>query len=505
VLGNSRRLAVAAVTGVFAATSLAVASLVSVPSDAGSGIDRTVRVLVGSDAVVRSSSPTVPHESGRRLPAWNENGVRKVSYLKFSVRPAALEGGRIVGAKVLLSSRADITAPVQLRWVADTGWNASTLTYKNAPARGAIVGEVGPGTAATRWVDVSSRVQGPGTYAFALSAESGSTFFASRETRSGPELVLRIKNGEDTSPSEEPRKETSPTPQPSSSTTQSAPRSGDCKETFPGDPCPGEMYYGASVEGGNPTTLESNAGAKLSLHRTYMQASTPVSAFVSRAKSDIAAGRLPLMSTKVPASWASVAAGNQDAWLGERIKALAQVGGPVWLVLHHEPRGDGNPADWVRMQQHARTLIDRYSDNIALVGILNGWDFLERDGNPQVFRHPVGTGVHIMGFDSYNPYTPTNGDAWKSVEKTMSPGITIQGWGYPTLVGETGVHAVAGDGGRAAEWIRDQFAYGVSRGFVGISYFDSSYNSKDGGWRLTGDRLDAFARNLRSGAVARIR
>ena len=198
-----------------------------------------------------------------------------------------------------------------------------------------------------------------------------------------------------------------------------------------------------------------------------MQASTPASKFTSRASSDIAAGRMPLISTKVPGSWASVASGNQDAWLTARIKALAGVKGPVWLALHHEPRGDGNAADWVRMQQHARTLIDRHSTNIALVGILNGWDFLQRNGNPQAYRHPVGTGVHIMGFDSYNPSTPKNGLDWKSVEETMSPGITIQGWGYPTLVGETGVHPVSGDGGRGAAWIRDQFAYGVAHGFAG--------------------------------------
>ena len=504
MLGNSRKLVVAGVAGVFAASSLALGTLISAPSNAGSDIDRTVRVLVGADAVVRSSAPTVPRESGRRLPAANENGVRKVSYLKFTVRPAALQQGSIVGAKILLTSRAAVTSPVQLRWVADTGWNGSRLTFKNAPARGAIVGEVGRGTTSTRWVDVSSKVKGPGTYAFALSTESGSTFFASRETGSGPELVLRLKDEAGAAPTKQPAATTSPKPQPSSSTNPTKPRSGQCNEKFPGDPCPGEMYYGASVEGGNPATLESKAGASLSLHRTYMQESTPVKAFVSRATSDVAAGRIPLMSTKVPGSWASVAAGNQDAWLTERIKELAQVKGPVWLALHHEPRGDGNPADWVRMQQHARTLVDRYSDNIALVGILNGWDFLEKNGDPQAFRHPVGTGVHIMGFDSYNPYTPSNGDQWKTVEKTMSPGLTIQGWGYPTLVGETGVHAVAGDGGRAAEWIRDQFAYGVSHDFVGISYFDSSYNSKDGGWRLTGDRLTAFAKNLNSGAVARI-
>jgi hypothetical protein len=156
------------------------------------------------------------------------------------------------------------------------------------------------------------------------------------------------------------------------------------------------------------------------------------------------------------------------------------------------------------MQQHARTLIDKYADNIALVGILNGWDFLQNGGDPDRWRMPVGTGVHVMGYDNYNPYTASNGKDWKPVEEVMSPGVQIQKWGYPTLIGETGVHHDSGNPGRAADWIRDQYAYGVAHGFVAISYFNSTANSVDGGWTLTGERLTAFKENLMQANVARI-
>ncbi len=125
--------------------------------------------------------------------------------------------------------------------------------------------------------------------------------------------------------------------------------------------------------------------------------------------------------------------------------------GPVWLALHHEPRGDGVASDWVDMQQHARKLIDKYSSNIALVGILNGWDFLQRGGSPRSLPHACWHGVDIMGFDSYNPWAAGNGQAWKSVPETMSPGLTIQSWGYPTLVAETGLHVDSANPGRAAD------------------------------------------------------
>lgn len=509
MLGKPIGPAVIAVTGAFAVSSLTFAAVTSMTSSAGSDIDRTVQVAAGADAVVRSDAPTASQATSRVLSVANDKGVRKTTYLKFTVRAAALKQSSLVGAKLLLTSRTAVSSAVQVRTVASTGWNPSSLTFRNAPAAGTVVGEVSPGTSTIRWVDLSQQVTGPGVYAFALSTSSGSTGFASSEASGGPELVLRLKDDASTTPTKKPQPTKSPTAQPSPTPSPTKPgggaqpRPGQCKEDYPGDPCAGEMYYGASVEGGNPASLESKVGARLSLHRTYMQASTPAKSFASKASSDLAAGRIPLMSTKVPGSWAGVASGQQDAWLTERIKALAQVNGPVWLALHHEPRGDGNPADWVKMQQHARTLIDRHSDNIALVGILNGWDFLMNNGNPQAFKHPVGTGVHIMGFDSYNPFAPNNGDEFRSVEKTMSPGLTIQGWGYPTLVGETGVRSAAGDGGRAAKWLRDQFAYGVAHDFAGISYFDSTNNSTDGGWRLQGDLLTAFAQNLKSSAVAR--
>lgn len=117
---------------------------------------------------------------------------------------------------------------------------------------------------------------------------------------------------------------------------------------------------------------------------------------------------------------------------------------------------------------------------------------------------PVGTGVDIMGFDSYNPYTPTNGRPFKTVERTLEPGLEIQSWGYPTLVGETGIHADPSHPKRAATWLRDEYSYALAHNFLAISYFNSTANSKDGGWTLTGERLDAFTQNLALPTLARL-
>jgi hypothetical protein len=279
--------------------------------------------------------------------------------------------------------------------------------------------------------------------------------------------------------------------------------SASCSARFPGDPCD-KVYVGAAVTASDPSALEAQTGRKLSLFRSYMRANTPSTKFVSRATNDLANGRIPLISTKVPGGWASVAAGNQDAWLLERIRALAKVDGPVWLALHHEPTGDGAPSDWVAMQQHARKLIDANSKNIALVGILNGWEFIKKNGHPEAYNMPVGSGVDVMGFDSYNTWSPTNGKKWRSVADVFSPAVTIASWGYPTLVGEYGVRTDPSQPGRAAQWMSDAYDYAYEHGFVAMAYFNSGLNSPDGSWVMDAERLRVFQQNLNAAQTARL-
>jgi hypothetical protein len=510
MLGRAQKTAVVvAVAGALAVSSFAYGAFTTKASLAATTIDRTVHIAAEQAAVARSTAPRSVASASDGLVVQSTGGTQTTSYLKFTVTRAQVGSDRLVGAKLLLTPQAPLPVPVDVHAVRTNSWTPTTLTFSNAPELGTVIGTASAGSGTTRWVDVSSWVTQPGTYSFGLTVADGTARFSVGGARPGPELITRLQGAASTTspgsgggkptPTNSPTATQSPKPAP---TTSASPRG--CKARFPGDPCAGTMYYGASMESGEPRDLESQIGRTLPLFRSYMQPSTPAAQFTKRASADAAAGRIPLISTKTPGSWASVAAGKQDAWLTERVKALATVKGPVWLALHHEPTGDGAPADWVAMQQHARKVIDKHSTNIALVGILNGWDFVTRGGNPQAFRMPLGTGVDIMGFDSYNFWTPSNGMAWRSVEQIMAPGLAIQKWGYPTLVGETGIHADPAHPGRAATWMRDQYEYGVTHGFLAISYFNSTANSKDGGWTLTGERLAAFNQNLSRSTTARL-
>jgi hypothetical protein len=150
------------------------------------------------------------------------------------------------------------------------------------------------------------------------------------------------------------------------------------------------------------------------------------------------------------------------------------------------------------MQQHARKLIDANSSNIALIGILNGWEFLKKGGNPGAYNMRVGTGVDVMGFDNYNPWSRTNGKKWLSASKVLSPAVTIAKWGYPTLVGEYGVRTDPSRPGRAARWMNNAYDYAYAHHFVGMAYFNSSVNSPDGSWVMDTERLLAFRQGMNS-------
>lgn len=516
------------VTGTYAAVlsllfvvglAQALGALASSPPTSTTG---KLTVRVAADTYVAEAAPRRSHGSAAKLVASSERGDRKVTYLKFAVRGIPADATDVRAALVLSRTTHHLPKVVEVRKVAGTRWAEGTLTKVNAPAVGTAVAKYRTDyKAVTQQIPLGSVVARDGVLSLAVTSPSTTdvAVFHSKEAGSKAprlEVTYRVparpsaRPSATATPTATPTVSPSVTPTPTATPTASPTTSPGlsptgCAAQFPGDPrCSGDMYYGASVEGGDPTTLESQTGHRLSLYRSYMHADTPVSRFVSRASADVAAGRLPLISTKVPGSWASVANGDQDAWLLERVRALATVRGPVWLALHHEPSGDGNPADWVRMQQHARRVIDANSTNIALVGILNGWDFKQRNGNPEVWNHPVGTGVDVMGFDSYNGWSPTNGKQWQEAADVLSPALTIATWGYPTLVGEHGCRTDPTRPGRAAQWMRDAYAFAVSHGFVGMSYFDSGLNSPDGTWELDAERLPVFRASLVADTTARL-
>lgn len=276
---------------------------------------------------------------------------------------------------------------------------------------------------------------------------------------------------------------------------------------FPGDPGQGKILYGMSLnmtstgQYANPNQWEQATGGDLSLFRRYYQ-STQITDFVNDVANDTAANRLTWASFKLPTSWAGVANGSQDAWLNDLATAAAGVTVPVWVCLHHEPIGDGQPAsDFTAMYAHAAPILHQ-APNLALTPILNGSAFNSQPDMSVWFTPDA----DVIGYDYYNQWWTYNtaGGAdcdspsihegyrkWRTAEQVIGQAAMLQAWGKPVGLAEHGVHMryQSQDAGVSAQWVRDTYDLSISQGLVGLSYFNSGNNSPRGAWDLNRYRI----------------
>lgn len=273
--------------------------------------------------------------------------------------------------------------------------------------------------------------------------------------------------------------------------------SNGCRYTRRGLPQCG-AYVGAA-HGGNsdPAGLEKEIGRRLGVRRTYYGASG-VDKAVRTARADVAAGRLPWISFKLPHSWAAMANGHGDAWARDLVERLDAIPGPVWLAFHHEPEGDGDIGAWRRMQERLAPRVRKWADNVAYTVILTGWNQLYGPASYSLSAlWPRGVKIDVAGFDVYNSYGRdgrlVENDVVKDYFAPLSRWASRQGvrWG----LAETGYSdpAAALD----PTWIRRSAKALAARGGVAFTYFDSPYNST-ANWVLSTDaKITDFASAVR--------
>lgn len=275
-------------------------------------------------------------------------------------------------------------------------------------------------------------------------------------------------------------------------------------QRFPGDPGLGRLYYGASI----PTdvvTWEAQLNQRLSVHRTYHQASQ-VDRLANQASTDLTSNRLPHVSIKPPGTWRSVARGDHDAWLSSLGTRLGQLGRPVFLTVHHEPENDAggegmHGRGFVAMNNAVISVMARRAPKVTVVPVLQGWSFSPLSGEDPVRWNVPDAAVY--GVDVYNPWSPTNGKPWVTFAEKLGT-IKAYAQGRPLAIGEYGCRTDPTWPGRAAEWMNDAFRYARDNNIVSMSYFNSGRNSPDGTWELDSERGPVFSEKLASDAVARV-
>jgi len=277
-----------------------------------------------------------------------------------------------------------------------------------------------------------------------------------------------------------------------------------CDRTARGIPGCGTYVGAAHGSNSDPSALERQLGRHLGVRRTYFDA-TGVASAVRTARTDLAAGRLPWISFKLPYSWTEMADGRGDGWATDLAQRLAALDGPVWVAFHHEPEGDGDIQEWRRMQEHLAPLVRATAPNVAFTVIVTGWNQFYGDPSYSLANiWPRAVKVDVAGFDIYQQYGVAKNGAtttkWTDFQQYYR---AIATWARTVDVswalGETGVTDAAAEA-RPAE-IPDAVRLMESYGGIAYSYFDSALNSV-APWTLdTATKRSAFAQAL-AGAPA---
>lgn len=165
----------------------------------------------------------------------------------------------------------------------------------------------------------------------------------------------------------------------------------------------------------------------------------------------VAAKRVPIVSTKLTGSWAQAATGSNDARLDTAVDGLIAIPGvktlpfTPYLSFHHEPEGDGTPADYNAMWR-------RYSTRYLAKLKAGGWDlcFIPMGGTfmgwtqwtaAQWDQAIAGTGVTNVFADVYEK---TTGSTFRPPTATNSVFnkyfTTAKAKGWKIALPEMGVH-----------------------------------------------------------------
>jgi hypothetical protein len=264
-------------------------------------------------------------------------------------------------------------------------------------------------------------------------------------------------------------------------------------------------YVGAAV-GGNtdPASFESQIGRRLGVRRTYF-GPTQVASAVSVAKGDLAKGRLPWISFKLPQSWARMASGAGDAWTVDLARRLAQLKGPVWVAFHHEPEGDGPIADWTRMQERLGPILRSNAPNAAFTVVTTGWNQLYGPSQYRLANIWPETKVDVAGFDVYSfAYTYKNGVLRTSPMHARRDYFEpFQRWassvGTRWALAETGYTDLAAR--HDPDWVRQTYVELVATKGIGMAYFNSALNSTEPYTLGTAAKRADFAAALKGSPV----
>ena len=224
---------------------------------------------------------------------------------------------------------------------------------------------------------------------------------------------------------------------------------------------------------------------------------------LNMARRELAAGRMPILSFKVPGNdWAGAANGRYDRELYALRDRLAALPGKVFVTIHHEPAGDGRPQDYAAMQRHVLPILSP-PVNVEAGVIANGfWWSAGRQGltDAQIAEWlpaDVLRKAEVVAADTYQ-----GGNSARPGEDAGVKIRRLSSWATRAGVLRLGVGEYNGLNAPAIRSAGDAIL--ADPRYVFAQVFNSDENNRDGvSWRLTGDRLAAFQDTMARAKAAR--
>ncbi len=342
---------------------------------------------------------------------------------------------------------------------------------------------------------------GPGLSTFAVSATSGRVVFASRDRGAKWAPRLEVTYTPKAVPTPTPVPDPTPTPVPDPTPTP-VPDPTPAPQPTPA-PAQARTVIGMSAPSGEWSARLAETG-NVDSRRIFGTLGSPDAA-IKLAAGEVKAGRMPVVSFKVPSNdWAGMGAGKYDTQLRGIASRLAALGGHVFVTVHHEPQGDGTPADFASMMRHALPILGA-APSVDAGPIINGFWFTNGPRHltdaqlAQWLPADVLAKAEIVAADCYQ------GGSNEAPGESAAPKIVnLSKWATRVGIKKLGLGEY---NGFTAGAITDAGNAVLSDPrFVFADVFNSNRNNEPGeALQLVGDRLTAFkatvakARAVRNG------
>ena len=256
--------------------------------------------------------------------------------------------------------------------------------------------------------------------------------------------------------------------------------SNGCAYSKRGIPACGAYLGSAYGSNTDPVTMENETGRRLGIHRLYYTAAQVDSA-VREAGEDVAAGRVPWISFKLPYSWEDMVAGKGDAWALALAKRMGALPGPVWLGFHHEPETDGDMQAWRKMQERLAPIVRGAAENVAFTVIMTGWHQFYGDAQYSLANIWPRVKVDVAAFDIYEKYGVVKDGKvttkWTNLRTSYFDKISA--WAKTVdvnwAIAETGFTNTASE--VAPHWVRNTYDDLKATGGIAFTYFNTTLNS----------------------------